>query len=310
VTGNSYFYLDYDTFYLPALRDYGINFKYHMLDKFYAEFIENYFGVVNKEVMERAMGFYTSKFTSKLLDFKKEPENGTINEESPEEAKEYLKKKWRLEEEFVKIIDKLEVYESEEKIYYFRKSGRSDEEEGWARGEVSEGGGVIYMVYDKPNKVINIDYKLIWSHLQTKYMIDPNNQLEILEELVYEHFNVFDVRVNPWADLRFFEREDYRTNEQTMNYNELLTEVYTLPQLVSVKLQMYNKEGIGIGEIYSNDESTLTIIDREYPELDSYKVETGHLSGKENVKEILYDNGRYYDEHSRDDIVDEEISEG
>jgi hypothetical protein len=166
------------------------------------------------------------------------------------------------------------------------------------------------MVYDKPNKVINIDYKLIWSHLQTKYMIDPNNQLEILEELVYEHFNVFDVRVNPWADLRFFEREDYRTNEQTMNYNELLTEVYTLPQLVSVKLQMYNKEGIGIGEIYSNDESTLTIIDREYPELDSYKVETGHLSGKENVKEILYDNGRYYDEHSRDDIVDEEISEG
>ena len=220
----------------------------------------------------------------------------SIKEETKEEAQQYLEKKWKIEDEFVKILDTLEKRTiGKNKIIWIDKRNYT------------------YINYNKEQNMVQLDtFNLIQNVIGDLYQFPDlnlnNNELrQIFKDIIGEHLNLFGVELYQ-AGLPSLSFDNF-TEQKIINYNDLLKEEYAPPQLVSVKLQMHNKDGIGIGEIYSNDDSTLTIIDREYPELDSYQAETGQLSGKERVKEIIHDNGRYYDENSSDDIVREEEKE-
>ena len=86
-----------------------------------------------------------------------------------------------------------------------------------------------------------------------------------------------------------------------------IQEQYNHSQMVSAIVKIDNVEGIAVGEIFNRDKNHLIIIDRYYPTINSYDVEVGHLSGKEQVVEIIYDNGQLFDEKSKDIQIEENV---
>ena len=109
-------------------------------------------------------------------------------------------------------------------------------------------------------------------------------------------------------------KELFKITEQ--NYNDLLNEYYTPPEIVSLVLQIdnnnnnNNNKGYGVDEIFNKNKESLIVLDRYYSSMDSYEVEKGHLSGEEKIIDIVYDNGKLFDEQTKDiQIVENKLKE-
>ena len=109
-------------------------------------------------------------------------EGNIINEKYPPETREELDIKNDMEDDFVEIMKN--VIEKKDPKY---------------PGDIvyADKNNEVYMMHDKENNKLWVDYYKLWSSFQSKYHLEYEENQRFFKDMMSEHYNLWDI--TPWA---------------------------------------------------------------------------------------------------------------
>ena len=169
-----YMRVDYDIIYANLTIGYGLDSD---------SFSDILKGIISEHMginVPTPIGLHRSDTFSKLLKYNTD----TMNEETQEEAKEYLEKKWKIEDWFIGMIENLEIKSDLFNTYYFHKDTKE-----------------LYLEHISDNNRLFVSAEYVFDMVDSKLIswglkrITSQETTKLLSQLVDEHLNIPYVKI-------------------------------------------------------------------------------------------------------------------